>query len=435
MEASGFGMAGDRRIAVMGLGYVGLPVAVAFARAGFDTLGFDIDAARVAAVAEGRDRTGEVPPEDFLDLPRFRTSGDPDDLKGRDFFVVTVPTPITAARTPDLRALEAASRTVGKALSPGAIVVFESTVYPGATEEVCVPILDAASGLRAGRDYAVGYSPERINPGDRAHRIDSVVKVVSAGDADSLEVVARTYGAIAKAGIHRAPSIRVAEAAKVIENVQRDVNIALMNELALIFARIGLDTGDVLEAARTKWNFLPFRPGLVGGHCIGVDPYYLTHRAQEAGHHPELVLAGRRINDGMAGYVVETCIRRLLRRGRPSPRVTVLGVTFKEDIPDIRNSRAADIVRGLAAFGVAVQAADPMADPAAVRAEHGFTLTPERDLAPADAVIVAVPHRPCRERGWKALAPLLVGGQGDVLDVTGMLDRRETPAGIDLWRL
>ncbi len=420
---------------MIGLGYVGLPVAVAFARAGFDTLGFDIDAARVAEVAEGRDRTGEVPPEDFLDLPRFRTSADPADLTGRDFFVVTVPTPITAARTPDLRALEAASRTVGAALSPGAIVVFESTVYPGATEEVCVPILDAASGLRAGRDYAVGYSPERINPGDRAHRLDSVVKVVSAGDSDSLEVVARTYGAIAKAGIHRAPSIRVAEAAKVIENVQRDVNIALMNELALIFARIGLDTGDVLAAARTKWNFLPFRPGLVGGHCIGVDPYYLTHRAQEAGHHPELVLAGRRINDGMAGYVVETCIRRLLRRGRPSPRVTVLGVTFKEDIPDIRNSRAADIVRGLAEFGIAVQAADPMADPAAVRIEHGFALTGERDLAPADAVIVAVPHRLFRERGWEALTPLLIGGRGDVLDVTGMLDRRETPAAIDLWRL
>ncbi len=428
-------MAGGRRIAVIGLGYVGLPVAVAFARAGFDTLGYDLDAGRVAEVAQGRDRTGEVPPDDLRDLPALRLSADPADLRGCDFFVITVPTPITAARTPDLRALEAASRTVGAALAPGAIVVFESTVYPGATEEVCVPLLDAASGLRAGRDYAVGYSPERINPGDRAHRLDSVVKVVSAGDGESLDIVARTYGAIAKAGIHRAPSIRVAEAAKVIENVQRDVNIALMNELALIFARIGLDTGDVLAAARTKWNFLPFRPGLVGGHCIGVDPYYLTHRAQEAGHHPELVLAGRRINDGMAGHVVETCIRRLLRRGRPSPRVTVLGVTFKEDIPDIRNSRAADVVRGLAEFGVAVQAADPMADPEGVRREHGFALTPLDRLEPADAVILAVPHRSLREGGWAALAPLLHGGCGDVLDVAGILDRDHTPAGIDLWRL
>jgi UDP-N-acetyl-D-galactosamine dehydrogenase len=428
-------MAGGRKVAVIGLGYVGLPVAVAFARAGFDTLGYDIDPVRVTEVGRHRDRTGEVTPDEFQDLPAFRVAADPAALAGRDFFVVTVPTPITAARTPDLRALEAASRTVGGALSPGAIVVFESTVYPGATEEVCVPILDAASGLRAGRDYAVGYSPERINPGDRAHRLDSVIKVVSAGDAESLDIVARTYGAIAKAGIHRAPSIRVAEAAKVIENVQRDVNIALMNELALIFARIGLDTGDVLAAAGTKWNFLPFRPGLVGGHCIGVDPYYLTHRAQEAGHHPELVLAGRRINDGMAGHVVETCIRRLLRRGGAAPRVTVLGITFKEDIPDIRNSRAADIVRGLQDFGVGVQAADPMADPDAVAREHGYALTPLHRLEPADALIVAVPHRSFREGGWSTVTPLLAGGHGDVLDVTGMLPRVGAPSGIDLWRL
>ncbi|GJD36174.1 nucleotide sugar dehydrogenase [Methylobacterium aerolatum] len=428
-------MAGDRRIAVIGLGYVGLPVAVAFARAGFDTVGFDIDAARVAEIAAGRDRTGEVPPEELTGLARFRACDDPGSLRGRDFFVVTVPTPITAARTPDLRALEAASRIVGGALAPGAVVVFESTVYPGATEEVCVPILEAASGLRAGCDFAFGYSPERINPGDRAHRLDTVVKVVSACDADSLEVVARTYGAIAGAGVHRAPSIRVAEAAKVIENVQRDVNIALMNEFALIFAKIGLDTGDVLAAARTKWNFLPFRPGLVGGHCIGVDPYYLTHRAQEAGHHPELVLAGRRINDGMADHVVETCIRRLLPRGRSRPTVTVLGVTFKEDIPDIRNSRAADIVRALSAYGIAVQAADPMADADAVRHEHGVALTPLSGLAPADAVILAVPHRVFRDGGWGAILPLLADGRGDVLDVTGLLDRSATPAGVDLWRL
>lgn len=425
-------MVGGRRIAVIGLGYVGLPVAVAFAKAGFDTIGFDIDPVRVAEIAAGRDRTGEVPE---TDLPALRVSAEAADLRSYDFYIVTVPTPITAARNPDLRALEAASRLVGAALSPGAIVVFESTVYPGVTEEICAPILEAASGLRAGRDFALGYSPERINPGDRAHRLDSVVKVVSASDPDSLDIVARTYGAVALAGVHRAPSIRVAEAAKVIENVQRDVNIALMNELALIFAKIGLDTGDVLAAARTKWNFLPFRPGLVGGHCIGIDPYYLTHRAQEAGHHPELVLAGRRINEAMAPHVVETCIRRLLRRGRPAPRVTVLGVTFKEDIRDIRNSRAADVVHGLAEFGIAVQAADPMADPEAVRLEHGFALTPLDALGPADAVILAVPHRPLRERGWHGILPLLVEGRGDVLDVTGALDRASTPTGIDLWRL
>ncbi|MBE7202736.1 MAG: nucleotide sugar dehydrogenase [Parafilimonas terrae] len=428
-------MTGDRRIAVIGLGYVGLPVAVAFAQAGFDTLGFDIDPQRVAELAAGRDHTGEVAAEDFRDLPAFRASDDPASLRERDFFVVTVPTPITAARTPDLRALEAASRTVGAALSPGGIVVFESTVFPGATEEVCVPLLEAVSGLRAGRDFAVGYSPERINPGDRAHRLETVVKVVAASDAESLEIVARTYGAIARAGIHRAPSIRVAEAAKVIENVQRDVNIALMNELALIFARIGLDTGDVLAAAGTKWNFLPFRPGLVGGHCIGVDPYYLTHRAQEAGHHPELVLAGRRINDSMAGHVVETCIRRLLRRGCPAPRVTVLGITFKEDIPDIRNSRAVDVVRGLAAYGLTVQVADPRADAEAVEREHGLALTPLAALLPADAVIMAVPHRTFRDGGWATIRPLLSEGRGDVLDVTGMLDRASVPAGLDLWRL
>lgn len=423
---------GGRRIAVIGLGYVGLPVAVAFAKAGFDTLGFDIDPARVAEIAAGRDRTGEVPE---ADLPALTVSAQAEDLRERDFYIVTVPTPITAARSPDLRALEAASRLVGGVLSPGAIVVYESTVYPGVTEEVCAPILEAASGLTLGRDFALGYSPERINPGDKAHRLDSVVKVVSASDAESLAIVARVYGPVALAGVHRAPSIRVAEAAKVIENVQRDVNIALMNELALIFAKIGLDTGDVLAAARTKWNFLPFRPGLVGGHCIGVDPYYLTHRAQEAGHHPELVLAGRRINEAMAPHVVETCIRRLLRRGRPSPRVTVLGVTFKEDIPDIRNSRAADVVHGLAAFGLTVQAADPMADGQAVEHEHGFPLTPLTALHPADAVILAVPHRALRERGWDGILPLLVDGRGDVLDVTGALDRETTPPGVDLWRL
>ena len=428
-------MTGKRRIAVIGLGYVGLPVAAAFAGAGFETLGYDIDAERIAEIRAGRDRTGEVDADTLAALPNLRLSCAPDDLRGADFFIVTVPTPITAARVPDLGALLAASRAVGGALSAGDVVVFESTVFPGATEEVCVPVLERASGLKAGRDFRVGYSPERINPGDRAHRLESVVKVVAGQDARTLEIVGATYAAVARAGVHRAPSIRVAEAAKVIENVQRDVNIALMNEFALIFARLGIDTNDVLAAAGTKWNFLPFRPGLVGGHCIGVDPYYLTHKAQEAGYHPELVLAGRRINDGMAAHVVGECVRRLLRRGRPQPLVTVLGITFKEDIPDIRNSRAADIVTGLQGAGIAVQVADPAADGAAVRRAYGFGLTDGADLRPADAVVVAVPHAATRARGWDGIAPLLREARGDVLDVRGVLDRSAVPEGVALWRL
>lgn len=428
-------MTGKRRIAVIGLGYVGLPVAAAFAGAGFETLGYDIDAGRIAEIRAGRDRTGEVDADALAGLPDLRLTCAPDDLGGADFFIVTVPTPITAARVPDLGALLSASRTVGGALKAGGIVVFESTVFPGATEEVCVPVLERASGLTAGRDFHVGYSPERINPGDRAHRLESVVKVVAGQDARTLEIVGDTYAAVARAGVHRAPSIRVAEAAKVIENVQRDVNIALMNEFALIFARLGIDTGDVLAAAGTKWNFLPFRPGLVGGHCIGVDPYYLTHKAQEVGYHPELVLAGRRINDGMAAHVVGECVRRLLRRGRAQPLVTVLGVTFKEDIPDIRNSRAADVVTGLRGVGIAVQVADPAADGAAVRRAYGFDLTGEGDLRPADAVVVAVPHAATRARGWDGIVPLLREARGDVLDVRGVLDRSAVPEGVALWRL
>ena len=428
-------MTGKRRIAVIGLGYVGLPVAAAFAGAGFETLGYDIDAERIAEIRAGRDRTGEVDADTLAGLPGLALTCAPDDLRAADFFIVTVPTPITAARVPDLGALLCASRTVGGALKAGGIVVFESTVFPGATEEVCVPVLERASGLTAGRDFHVGYSPERINPGDRAHRLESVVKVVAGQDDRTLAIVGDTYAAVARAGVHRAPSIRVAEAAKVIENVQRDVNIALMNEFALIFARLGIDTGDVLGAAGTKWNFLPFRPGLVGGHCIGVDPYYLTHKAQEVGYHPELVLAGRRINDGMAGHVVGECVRRLLRRGRAQPLVTILGVTFKADIPDIRNSRAADVVTGLRGVGIAVQVADPAADGAAVRRAYGFDLTGEGDLRPADAVVVTVPHAATRARGWDGIVPLLRGARGDVLDVCGVLDRSAVPDGVALWRL
>ncbi len=427
--------ADKRRIAVVGLGYVGLPVAVAFARKGFDTVGFDIDGRRIGELRRGHDATREVEPDRLADLRTLVLTSAADDLRASDFFIVTVPTPITAARVPDLGAVLAATRTVGTVLKRGDIVVYESTVYPGATEEECLKLLEAVSGLRGGQDFALGYSPERINPGDRAHRFENIVKVVSGQDAATLDIVAATYGAVIEAGVHRAPSIKVAEAAKVIENVQRDINIALMNELALIFSRLGIDTNDVLEASGTKWNFLPFRPGLVGGHCIGVDPYYLTHKAQVMGHHPELVLAGRRVNDGIARHVATECARRLLRRGLASPRATVLGITFKEDIPDIRNSKAADIVHGLEGFGIETQVYDPEADGDRVRVEYGFPLTPRARLEPADAVVLAVGHRSIRDDGWRGISALLTDGRGDVLDVKGVLDRATVPDGISLWRL
>ena len=423
-----------RQIAVVGLGYVGLPVAAAFARAGFSVVGFDIDRDRVADLRRGFDRTREVEGED-LRHPGLVLTRDAADLKPCDFFIVTVPTPITDAHAPDLSMLLSASRIVGAALKPGDIVVYESTVYPGATEEDCLPVLEAASGLRAGCDFTLGYSPERINPGDRAHRLESITKVVSGQDARTLDIVAETYGAVVRVGVHRAPSIRTAEAAKVIENTQRDLNIALMNELSLIFARMGIDTGDVLAAAGTKWNFLPFRPGLVGGHCIGVDPYYLTHKAQRLDYDPQVVLAGRRVNDAMGQHVARECIRRLMRLGRPNPIVTVLGITFKENVPDIRNSRVVDIVRELAGYGIDVQISDPEADAADVNREYGLALQDTEALAPADALILAVAHQSFRDGGWALVSSLLRHKAGIVLDIKGLLDRDAKPDGVDLWRL
>jgi UDP-N-acetyl-D-galactosamine dehydrogenase len=423
-----------RNIAVIGLGYVGLPVAVAFARAGTVVVGFDIDRARIAELRGGVDRTREVEGCD-LKLPKLILTDDPTDLRKADFFIVTVPTPIDEARKPDLGALLAASHTVGAVLKPGDIVVYESTVYPGAIEEDCAPVLEAASGLRAGTDFKLGYSPERINPGDSEHRFETIVKVVSGQDADTLDDVARVYGSVVTAGIHRAPSIRVAEAAKVIENTQRDLNIAFMNELSLIFHALDIDTGDVLAAARTKWNFLGFAPGLVGGHCIGVDPYYLTHRAERAGYHPEVILAGRRINDTMGQHVARECIRGLLRRNRRTGTVTVLGLTFKEDVPDTRNSKVADIVRELESFGLKVQVHDPLASVDDARHEYGVVLHSYEDLEPADAVIVAVAHREYVLGGWALIQRLLIDGQGLVLDVKLRLDRATLPPGVELWRL
>ncbi len=425
-----------RRLSVIGLGYVGLPVAVAFGRTGGRVVAFDISRQRVTELRDGIDRTNEISSAELADASLHLTT-DPADLAAADFHIVTVPTPIDDARRPDLGPLIAATRSVGRYLKKGDIVVYESTVYPGATENECVPVLEAESGLTFGKDFGVGYSPERINPGDRQHRFETITKVVSGSDAQTLEAVAAVYGSVVTAGLHRAASIAVAEAAKVIENTQRDINIALMNELSLIFQRLGLDTQDVLAAAGTKWNFLKFVPGLVGGHCIGVDPYYLTHRAEQLGYHPEVILAGRRTNDGMGLYIAREMVKRLLRADGPREalRVTVLGLTFKEDVPDIRNTRVIDIVREAESFGVAVQVHDPLADPAVAREEYGLTLVPRDALAPADAVVLAVPHGPFRSAGWGGVVPLLKAGRGLVVDIKGCLDREARPEGISLWRL
>jgi len=427
-------MSHRRKIAVIGLGYVGLPVAAAFARAGSPVVGFDIDQTRILELKAGQDRTREVETSD-LKLASLSFTSETAAVKASDFFIVTVPTPIDGARRPDLGAMFEASRMVGASLKQGDIVVYESTVYPGAVEEECVPILEQCSGLKAGSDFNVGYSPERINPGDKQHRFESIVKVVSAQNPETLDVVAKVYGSVVTAGIHRAPSIKVAEAAKVIENTQRDLNIAFMNELSLIFQALNIDTGDVLAAARTKWNFLPFQPGLVGGHCIGVDPYYLTFRAEKAGYHPEVILAGRRINDGMGQRIARECIRGLLRRKGRGGIVTILGLTFKEDVPDTRNSRVVDVIRELESFGLTVQVHDPMANAADAMHEYGVTLTDLDALQPADAVILAVAHDDYNKGGWSLVQKLLLDGTGLVLDVKMKLDRGSQPVGIELWRL
>ncbi len=424
------------RIAVIGLGYVGLPVALAFARQFPDVVGFDIHAAKVEQLRAGFDVTGEVDPAD-LQATSLRITCDPADLADRTVFVVAVPTPVDAQKRPDLTPLVRASETVGRALRPGAIVVYESTVYPGVTDEVCAPVLERVSGLRRGVDFKLGYSPERINPGDKVHTLERIVKVVSGEDAESLERVAALYSAIVPAGVHRAASIPVAEAAKVIENTQRDVNIALVNELAMIFDRLGIRTRDVLEAAGTKWNFLPFKPGLVGGHCIGVDPYYLTTKAQELGYHPEVILAGRRINDGMGAFVARKLVKMLSLSDRPvrAARVAVLGLTFKEDVPDLRNSKVPDIVAELREFGVEPLIHDPMVTAEDVQEEYGLELASREDLVDLDAVILAVAHRSFLQRGTEELVAMLKGRQGCLLDVKAVLDPAGLPASVQYWSL
>ncbi|WP_037314223.1 Vi polysaccharide biosynthesis UDP-N-acetylglucosamine C-6 dehydrogenase TviB [Ruegeria halocynthiae] len=384
----------SRRIAVIGLGYVGLPLAVAFGKTA-QVVGFDINAPRIEALRAGLDATQEVEPNDLEAADGLTFTTETGDLAGCDTFIVTVPTPITAGKQPDLSPLLAASETVGRVLKPGDLVIYESTVYPGATEEDCVPVLERASGLTFNTDFFVGYSPERINPGDKTHRISDICKVTSGSTPDAADLVDALYGRIIAAGTHKAESIRVAEAAKVIENTQRDLNIALVNELAMIFGRLDIDTDAVLRAAGTKWNFLPFRPGLVGGHCIGVDPYYLTHKAESVGHHPQIILAGRRLNDSMGGYVVSQLIKRMIRDGIDvgAARVLVMGLTFKENCPDLRNTRVVDIIDELNEYGVKVDVHDPHVDAAAAQAEYGVSLTETPLQARYDGVVLAVAHQ------------------------------------------
>jgi UDP-N-acetyl-D-galactosamine dehydrogenase len=420
------------------LGYVGLPIAVHFGKKGPVT-GFDIHAARIEDLKQGFDRNRDLAPSAF-EGSQVTFTADPSALRAADFIIVTVPTPVDGANRPDFTPLRKASTTVGQNLTKGAIVVFESTVYPGATEEICVPILERESGLVCGADFKVGYSPERINPGDHEHTFTKITKVVSGMDEETLETVAAVYASVVTAGVYKAASIKVAEAAKVIENTQRDVNIALINELALIFQRAGIDTQDVLAAAGTKWNFLRFQPGLVGGHCIGVDPYYLTHKAEALGYHPQMILSGRRINDGMGAYVARETSKLVLQDGRARfdqgrPVITVLGLTFKEDVPDLRNSKVADILAELKTYGFDVQVADPLAYPEDAVREYGVTLTPLDELKPALAVVVAVAHKPFKTLGWSGVTSLLQGGHGVVADVKNLLPREGVPEGVRLWRL
>lgn len=425
----------DRVVSVIGLGYVGLPVAVAFGLKR-RTIGFDINAQRIAELKQGYDRTGEVA-ADELQAADILFTDSISELQQADFHIVAVPTPVDEANQPDLTPMLKASETVAKALKKGDIVVYESTVYPGVTEDECVPLLERVSGLVCGSDFTVGYSPERINPGDKEHTFSKIKKIVSGQDATTLEIVASVYESVVTAGVHLASSIKVAEAAKVIENTQRDLNIALMNELALIFDKLGVDTNEVLEAAGTKWNFLSFKPGLVGGHCIGVDPYYLTHKAEKIGYIPQVILAGRRINDSMGRFIAQRTVKEMIHAGHNilGAMVTVLGLTFKEDCPDLRNSKVIDIIRELQDYGIKVQVCDPLADPAEALHEYGVSLVPFAELQKADAVILAVSHHDYRTLSADVLCGLM-NGSPLLIDVKGIFNRDACQAaGIRNWRL
>jgi UDP-N-acetyl-D-galactosamine dehydrogenase len=423
-------------VAVVGLGYVGLPLAVEFGKK-MPTIGFDLSEEKIRNYRRHIDPTGEVPTEDLRKADHLQVTTDPSRLSQADAIIVAVPTPVDSAHQPDFSPLVSASAFVGKHMKRGALVVYESTVYPGATEEVCIPILEKNSGMKWKRDFHVGYSPERINPGDKEHTLTRILKVVSGDDAETLERVARLYESVITAGVHRASSIKVAEAAKVIENTQRDLNIALMNELAILFDKIGIDTLEVLVAAGTKWNFLPFRPGLVGGHCIGVDPYYLTHKAEMLGYQPQVILAGRRINDGMGKFIAEQTVKQMIRAGSQvkGAQVNVLGLTFKENCPDLRNSRVIDVIRELESFGVAVNVHDPVPDAKEARHEYGIELCSWDGLPRAEALIVAVAHKEFVSRELSELVAK-VRKNGCFVDVKSQFDHRVLKeSGLSVWRL
>ena len=422
------------RIAVIGLGYVGLPLSVALAR-NFETIGFDLDPERIAELHSGKDRTREVAPGILESSPLVLTA-DAESLSGRSIYIVTVPTPIDERNRPDFSAILSACALVGPNLSPGSIVVFESTVYPGVTEDICGPALEKSSGLRCGSDFKLGYSPERINPGDKDHPLEKIVKVVAGQDEETLERLVAVYGSVVEAGIHRAPSIKVAEAAKVIENTQRDVNIALMNEISKICELAGIRSADVLAAAGTKWNFLKFHPGLVGGHCIGVDPYYLTAKAEELGHHPEVILSGRRINDGMGAYVGEHVVRLLARHDLPlkKARVAILGFTFKENVPDIRNSKVIDIYAKLRSYGIEPLVHDPLADRDAMLDEYGISLCEWGELQSVNALVLAVPHAAYDVMGPDELCGMVVDG-GIFVDVKSRIGPDRLRPDLVYWSL
>ena len=426
----------NRKISVVGLGYVGLPVAVEFGKSR-QVIGFDINSIRIAELKQGIERTNEVEADDLASADILYTC-DASDLKKADFHIIAVPTPVNNANQPDLSPVIRASRTVGQQLKKGDIVVYESTVYPGATEEDCIPVLEQESGLVWGADFNVGYSPERINPGDKLHTFKTITKVVSGDTPKTLEIVAAVYGSVVTAGVHKAATIKVAEAAKVIENTQRDLNISLMNELALIFNKMGIDTRDVLAAASSKWNFLPFDPGLVGGHCIGVDPYYLTYKATTLGYTPQVILSGRSINDSMGSFIASQAVKELIKAGKrvKGSVVTILGFTFKENVPDIRNTRVIDIFRDLQDYGINVQVFDPMADVHEIKEEYNIDVFAcEDQLQPAHAVLLAVPHQYFMDKDWSYITGLLKDKSGTVIDVKARLDRNKTPEGITLWRL
>jgi len=423
-------------VGVVGLGYVGLPLAVEFGRK-MPTIGFDLSTEKIESYKRHCDPTGEVSGADLKAAAQLQVTTDPSALKACDYIIVAVPTPVDEAHQPDFSPLVGSSTSVGKHLKKGAIVIYESTVYPGATEEICIPILEKQSGLQWKRDFHVGYSPERINPGDKEHTLTTILKVVSGDDADTLEKVAQLYETVITAGVHRASSIKVAEAAKVIENTQRDLNIALMNELSLIFHKLGIDTLEVLQAAGTKWNFLPFRPGLVGGHCIGVDPYYLTHKADMLGYHPQVILAGRRINDGMGKFIAEQTVKEMIAAGShiKGAKVNVLGLTFKENCPDLRNSRVIDVIHELISYGIEVHVHDPVPDQNEAVHEYGVTLESWEQLPQADAIVVAVSHK---EFIAKSLADYQskLSTKGVLVDVKAVFDPLAVKAaGIPLWRL